>query len=127
MSRFYGDLQGSRGMATRQGGKSSGISGHLRGWNIGARVIVAPQGENPEVDEVAILKTGGSSGSTSSGYIAGYSRTELTAGILKEFLDAAKRYTMHMAEMENGKWLNSDPGEHLVKIINKVDDMFNRG
>lgn len=127
MSRFYGDLQGGRGTATRQGTKSSGISGHLRGWDIGARVIVAPQGLNEAVDEVAILKTGGSSSSTTEGYIAGYSKTELTAGILKNLLDAAKAFTMHLREMESGKWLNNKAGEDLIKAINKTDDMFNRG
>ena len=38
MSRFYGSLQGSRGEATRQGTRASGITSHTRGWNIGARV-----------------------------------------------------------------------------------------
>ena len=127
MSRFYGDLKGGRGEATRQGTKSSGISGHLRGWHIGARVIVAPQGENEAVDEVALLKTGGSSCSSTEGYIAGYTATELTAGVLKELLDTAKAFTMHLSEMENGKWLNSRPGDELVKAINKTDNMFNRG
>jgi len=126
MSRFYGDLQGGRGTATRQGTKSSGISGHLRGWEIGARVIVAPQGDNEGIDEVAVLKTGGSSSSTTEGYIAGYTKTELTAGILKELLDTAKAYVSHMHEMENGKWLNNRTGDDLIQTINKADNMFNR-
>lgn len=40
MSRFYGSLNGSRGVATRQGTEKSGISGHIRGWNVGAYVTV---------------------------------------------------------------------------------------
>ncbi len=40
MSRFYADIQGNRGRATRCGSKGSGISGHIRGWNTGCRVHV---------------------------------------------------------------------------------------
>lgn len=39
MSRFYASIQGSRGEATRQGTPSSGIEGHIRGWDLGIRVI----------------------------------------------------------------------------------------
>jgi len=39
MSQFYGDLQGNRGMTTRIGSKDSGIGGHIRGWNVGIRVV----------------------------------------------------------------------------------------
>ena len=126
MSRFYGDLQGNRGGATRQGTKSSGISGHLRGWKVGAKTIVAPQGKDEAIDEVAILKTAGSASPTTTGYIAVYTKTTLTAGILKELLDAAKDYVSHMHEMENGKWLNNARGVTLIEAINKTDDIFNR-
>jgi len=88
--------------------------------------LFAPQGDNPEFDEVAILRTGGSASHTTSGFIAGYTKTNLTAGILKELLDAAKQYTMYLHTMEHGKWLNNDSGQTLVKAINKVDDLFNR-
>ena len=60
MSRFYGDLKGSRGEATRQGTPNSGIEGHLRGWNTGARVIVDTSPENGK-DRVRVFRTGGSS------------------------------------------------------------------
>ena len=66
MAQFYGDLQGNRGQATRMGTKSSGISGHLRGWNIGARVFVG-YNEDKDRDEVTISITHGSNG-------AGYSK-----------------------------------------------------
>lgn len=60
MSRFYANIQGSRGEATRQGTAESGIRGHIRGWRIGARVLchVGPDGE----DHVTVFLTGGSSG-----------------------------------------------------------------
>lgn len=38
MARFYSSIQGNRSEATRMGTPASGISGHIRGWNIGARV-----------------------------------------------------------------------------------------
>lgn len=61
MSRFYASIQGSRGEATRQGGKESGIQGHLRGWNLGVRVYV-DVGLNGK-DQVSIYLTSGSNGS----------------------------------------------------------------
>jgi hypothetical protein len=41
MAHFYASIQGNRGEATRMGSKDSGITGHIRGWNVGARVDVA--------------------------------------------------------------------------------------
>lgn len=57
MSRFYGSLQGSRGAATRQGHASSGISGHIRGWDAGVRVYGRAVGEN---DVFQVFMTTGS-------------------------------------------------------------------
>ena len=48
-----------RGEATRMGHKSSGISGHIRGWNIGARVECSHEDGK---DVVRVYKTSGSSG-----------------------------------------------------------------
>jgi hypothetical protein len=62
MSHFYADIQGSRGEATRCGTKSSGMSGHIRGWNVGVRVII-DYDENLGEDVVAVYATGGSNGS----------------------------------------------------------------
>lgn len=58
MSHFYADIQGNKGTATRCGTKNSGIDGHIRGWNIGARVFcyVNDQGE----DECKVVLTPGS-------------------------------------------------------------------
>ena len=38
MGHFYASIQGNRGEATRMGSKNSGIEGHVRGWNVGAKV-----------------------------------------------------------------------------------------
>lgn len=65
MSRFYGDLQGGRGIATRQGTTNSGIDSHVRGWDTGARVIcdvveLLVDGKPRKVDRVRVYRTGGS-------------------------------------------------------------------
>lgn len=58
MARFYGSLSGqARTEATRRGGASSGVTAHVRGWRIGARVeVVDVNGK----DVVRVYKTGGS-------------------------------------------------------------------
>ena len=45
-SRFYGSVSGSAASdATRQGTARSGISGHIRGWNLGVQVIGHADGD----------------------------------------------------------------------------------
>ena len=61
MSRFYGSLKGSaRTSATRQGTANTGITGHVRGWDIG--VEVEARDEDGQ-DVFSIFKTLGSNGS----------------------------------------------------------------
>tara|TARA_R100001530_G_scaffold12893_1_gene11969 strand:- start:355 stop:600 length:246 start_codon:yes stop_codon:yes gene_type:complete len=38
MAQFKADIKGSRGAVSRLGGKASGISGHIRGWESGIKV-----------------------------------------------------------------------------------------
>ena len=64
MAQFYADIQGSRGEATRLGNKKSGLSGHIRGWDVGARVTMR-YNELKDEDEITIELTGGSSGGRS--------------------------------------------------------------
>lgn len=42
MSRFYANIIGNHGEATRQGSASSGITAHPRGWNLGIHVSGYP-------------------------------------------------------------------------------------
>ena len=63
MSHFYGDLQGNRGMATRQGTRFSGIDAHVRGWHTGARIVVTVD-QLTGKDLVRVYRTGGSNNST---------------------------------------------------------------
>lgn len=67
MAQFYASIQGNRGESTRIGTKSSGITGHIRGWSIGARVEVSH--ENGE-DVIRVYKTSGSNGSKNPELIA---------------------------------------------------------
>ncbi len=56
MSRFYAEIQGNRGEATRGGSRS--IRGHIRGWNVGVEVVGTPDSDG--VDEFVVYATGGS-------------------------------------------------------------------
>ncbi len=71
MSRFYGDIKGNRGEATRMGTTSSGMEGHIRGWNIGYRVVCHSR-DTPgkQIDECVVYETKGSNGYGSSKEIA---------------------------------------------------------
>jgi len=60
MSRFYASIQGGRGEATRQGTAKAGISGHIRGWNIGLKIRCFVDSEGKDVCQV--YKTAGSRG-----------------------------------------------------------------
>ena len=75
MSQFYASIQGNRGMATRQGTKNSGISGHIRGWQVGAEVRCYHD-EETGLDTVVVYKTGGSSEYTSREQIAKYTKDD---------------------------------------------------
>lgn len=59
VARFYASIQGQRGEATRMGSASSGIRGHVRGWNVG----VAVEGRDDSGRDVFdVFATGGSNG-----------------------------------------------------------------
>ena len=58
MSRFYASIQGNRGEATRQGTKNSGMTGHIRGWNIGVKAVCYVNEEGK--DTIKVYLTGGS-------------------------------------------------------------------
>lgn len=63
MARFYGSMQGNRGVVTRIGTPSSGISGHLRGWDVGVRIEIQDVDGH---DVIRVYQTDGSNGSQSS-------------------------------------------------------------
>lgn len=58
MSRFYGDLTGqAKTKATRRGSLKSGVESHVRGWNVGVRVVISDEHGK---DYIRVYKTGGS-------------------------------------------------------------------
>lgn len=59
MAHFYAEIQGNRGTVTRMGTKSSGLTCHIRGWDIGARVDMDVNPETGE-DRVTVYRTAGS-------------------------------------------------------------------
>jgi hypothetical protein len=68
MAHFYANIKGNRGEATRIGTPKSGLSGHIRGWDIGAKVFcrVNSKGE----DEIQVYSTSGSNGGGGDVYVA---------------------------------------------------------
>lgn len=73
MAQFYASMQGNRGQATRMGTKNSGLTAHVRGWNIGVRVCLTHRdGE----DVVTIYRTNGSNGHSSAEEVIGEYRGE---------------------------------------------------
>lgn len=63
MSHFYSTVEGSaKTVATRGGTKDSGISGHIRGWNVGVRVF-GWHDEKTGEDVFEVYSTGGSNNS----------------------------------------------------------------
>jgi hypothetical protein len=77
MARFYASIQGSRGEVTRCGTPTSGIRGHIRGRNVGCRVIVRTSALDGK-DHVSFYRTGGSGGAENLQLIATYTEGEPT-------------------------------------------------
>ena len=61
MARFYGSMQGNRGETTRMGTPNSGLSAHIRGWDVGVKVFLSVD-EDTGKDYVQVYRTGGSKG-----------------------------------------------------------------
>lgn len=59
MARFYAEIKGNRGAASRMGSAASGMWSHTRGWEAGAEVECHAQGG---LDSVAVTLTSGSNG-----------------------------------------------------------------
>lgn len=73
MAQFYAEIRGSRGEASRLGTKSSGIRGHVRGWNSGASVecrVTTEDDTEREIDQTIVAVTSGSNGGDAERTIA---------------------------------------------------------
>ena len=76
MAHFYAEIQGNRGEATRMGSKASGIQGHIRGWDVGARVSCYYD-ESLDEDRVRVTLTNGSGYGSESKYLGDFSAKDL--------------------------------------------------
>jgi len=61
MAQFYGEIEGNRGKASRQGTEESGLWAHVRGWNIGVHVECRYDKQNDR-DIIYVYQTTGSNG-----------------------------------------------------------------
>lgn len=77
MARFYVNVQGNRGPASRMGTENSGIFSHTRGWNIGILVngSVNANGE----DTFDVYLTRGSNGGGQHRLVGSFTRKSLEA------------------------------------------------
>lgn len=72
MAHFRGTVQGSKGQASRLGGRPSGLRVTASGWNIGADVVMS---HIDGKDVVRVYKTTGSSAVGKRELIAEYSES----------------------------------------------------
>jgi hypothetical protein len=78
MARFYASISGQAPTtATRRGSKSSGISGHIRGWDSGVRVE-GSYDPDTDADVFRVYATAGSNGHGADRLIA-----TITDGVVK--------------------------------------------
>lgn len=69
MAHFRATIRGSRGEASRLGGKDAGLTVTADGWNVGVRVDTFYDKETGK-DLIRVYKTGGSNARTSAELIA---------------------------------------------------------
>ena len=63
MTHFYGELTSGRGTTARGGNKTTGLIAEVRGWNVGATVVLAHENG---VDVVRVYRTGGTNNPAAS-------------------------------------------------------------
>lgn len=75
MAHFYGSMRGNRGQTTRMGTKQSGFSAHIRGWDIGVKVIMVHRDGN---DVIQVYRTSGSNGRNNDILITEFSKATVS-------------------------------------------------
>lgn len=73
MSRFYGNLQGDKGEATRCGHKT--ITSHVRGWDFGVRVTGYINNDGEDCFDIVL--TSGSNGDGENKFLGNFTRKDL--------------------------------------------------
>jgi hypothetical protein len=127
MSRFYANIQGNRGEATRQGTAKSGIYGHVRGRCIGASVNmhVGPDGE----DRCVVQLTGGSRGQSSSLPLGQFSEKDLFLEKKRLDFSSARHWLESKVEAHHNalgwEWLYRTLKKTLTQLDNDaIQDLF---
>lgn len=64
MAHFRAEIEGQRGDASRLGTKSSGMYGHIAGWDIGAKVYLSYNSELKRNEMDITIEDGNSSRNT---------------------------------------------------------------
>jgi len=75
MARFKADIEGQKGSASRLGSAKSGMRAHVRGWNVGARVVCSVNEDGEDV--VSICLTGGSANPSFGRVVGQYTEADL--------------------------------------------------
>jgi hypothetical protein len=75
MAHFYADVKGGRKEKTATGTINSGLTAHIRGWDVGVRIectheSVTVKGKKKEIDICKIYRTGGSNSPASGTLLA---------------------------------------------------------
>lgn len=79
MARYYAEIQGNRGKASRMGTPTSGMWAHVRGWDVGILVSLRPDPNDRANDMVEVRLTGGSNGHRSSKPLGIFRPSDLTS------------------------------------------------
>jgi hypothetical protein len=76
MAHFYVEMRGSGQAVSRCGNKNSDITAHLRGWDVGVRVLIEFNKELQR-DEVSIHLTSGSNHPLERRFLGTYTKEDI--------------------------------------------------
>lgn len=76
MAQFRATIKGSKGVASRLGGKKSGIDVHVNAWDLGIRVV-GYYNEKTKQDEFDLYLNAGSNGNGPSFNVGRFVRKDL--------------------------------------------------
>lgn len=123
MARYYGEVQGGRGPASRLGHKTSGLRTTCNAWDIGVRCYAhAGTQDDGDVIDIELTRGSGSSG-TEVGiryYMeAGEPRVEIGANLSK-LMGAEGMRRMWVEYAAHLKRVGSEPTAAMLEIANAM-------
>jgi len=87
MAHFYGTLQGSKGQATRQGNRHSGISTSCQGWSCGIDVL---GNSSMDLDVFSVFLTSGTDNDKNRIMLGTFTRQDLLDPSFKCIIERSK-------------------------------------